>query len=164
MFLTSLFSTSGKRRGNGCATEYPGVYSRVSYQFGWIKGLVCEISNDPPNYFGCPADVGANNEQEPVTTPAPVSGARPSSSVVTPSPAPTPAGYLPIRVDVQLDLKSSDTGWALMSEDGEVIAEVEPGQYTNPYELTQTMVYLPPLTQFSFVIKDTAGDGKYSTV
>jgi len=38
--------------GRGCAI-YPGVYSRVSQAYDWIRGEVCYKSIDPPDYLSC---------------------------------------------------------------------------------------------------------------
>jgi len=35
---------------------YPGVYTRISSVYGWIKQRVCELSTDAPDYFRC-ADI-----------------------------------------------------------------------------------------------------------
>lgn len=40
--------------GIGCGREeFPGVYSRVSRGYPWIKQQVCENSKNPPLSFGC---------------------------------------------------------------------------------------------------------------
>jgi hypothetical protein len=40
--------------GIGCASEsFPGVYSRISKAYDWIKKEVCAKSNAPPSSFGC---------------------------------------------------------------------------------------------------------------
>lgn len=38
--------------GRGCAL-YPGVYSRISSGYGWIRSEVCYRSVNPPSYMGC---------------------------------------------------------------------------------------------------------------
>lgn len=50
--------------GRGCAV-YPGVYSRISAGYDWIRGQVCYKSVDPPSYMQC-----QNSERDPkyVTT------------------------------------------------------------------------------------------------
>ena len=35
--------------GIGCARMFPGVYSRVSIAYDWIKETVCNVSSVPPN-------------------------------------------------------------------------------------------------------------------
>ena len=40
--------------GYGCAhKDFPGVYARVSAQYGWIKEQVCDKSSSPPESFEC---------------------------------------------------------------------------------------------------------------
>ena len=40
--------------GIGCGTEYfPGVYSRVSAAYPWIRSAVCANSENPPSSFRC---------------------------------------------------------------------------------------------------------------
>lgn len=42
--------------GISCAhDDFPGVYARVSAQYGWIQRHVCERSSAPPAYFDCDA-------------------------------------------------------------------------------------------------------------
>jgi len=47
--------------GRGCAA-YPGVYSRISYEYNWIRTQVCWMSFDPPAYFQC-----TENEKDPLS-------------------------------------------------------------------------------------------------
>lgn len=43
--------------GYGCAEDdYPGVYTRVSTQYRWIREQVCNRSSSPPDHFNCNAD------------------------------------------------------------------------------------------------------------
>ncbi|KAL7462188.1 hypothetical protein ACHAXS_002576 [Conticribra weissflogii] len=39
--------------GIGCSGGYPGVYSRVSTAYDWIRDRVCEESINPPESFRC---------------------------------------------------------------------------------------------------------------
>jgi trypsin len=40
--------------GYGCASpDFPGVYSRVSVGYKWIRNRVCRRSLDPPEWFDC---------------------------------------------------------------------------------------------------------------
>ena len=42
-------------RGFACADpNFPGVNSRVSSSFAWIRAVVCQESSAPPPYLGCP--------------------------------------------------------------------------------------------------------------
>ncbi|KAL9181817.1 hypothetical protein ACHAXT_012160 [Thalassiosira profunda] len=58
--------------GFGCAhNDFPGVYGRVSAQYGWIRETTCALSSDPPAYLDCPpssAGVQATSEPTADTT------------------------------------------------------------------------------------------------
>ena len=48
--------------GLGCASPiFPGVYARTSAEFDWIRETVCEMSANPPQYFGCDPPEGADD-------------------------------------------------------------------------------------------------------
>ena len=36
-------------------SNFPGVYSRVSKHYDWIRDNVCELSDKPPQYMNCPS-------------------------------------------------------------------------------------------------------------
>ena len=55
--------------GIGCASkDYPGVYSRVSAQYDWIKSEVCKRSKNPPASFGCGSTDRSSTTQDQVPT------------------------------------------------------------------------------------------------
>lgn len=57
--------------GRGCAV-YPGVYSRISYVYDWIRESVCIMSTAPPDVFECVqkvADEGVASPRRPESTP-----------------------------------------------------------------------------------------------
>jgi hypothetical protein len=60
--------------GRGCAV-YPGVYSRISEVYTWIRDQICYKSVDPPSYMQC-----QDSERNPIYVPA----------VIAVPPAPTP--------------------------------------------------------------------------
>lgn len=43
--------------GLGCANSFPGVYSRISSEYSWIRETVCANSVSPPSYFVCDGGV-----------------------------------------------------------------------------------------------------------
>eukprot|EP00980_Cylindrotheca_fusiformis_P016533 scaffold4954_cov106-Cylindrotheca_fusiformis.AAC.3 len=41
--------------GYECADpEFPGIYSRVSDQIGWLTETLCQLSETPPSFYDCP--------------------------------------------------------------------------------------------------------------
>jgi len=68
--------------GVGCnSPDFPGLYSRISDQIGWIDEIVCSLSDDPPADFEC----GGGQR---VKTPKPT---RRPTRRPTPAPQPAPA-------------------------------------------------------------------------
>jgi len=67
--------------GEGCArSEYPGVYSRVSTYYDWIRRETCASSSYPPAEFNC--DEFAPSPTAQPTTQAHTVSAQPTSSCV----------------------------------------------------------------------------------
>jgi len=84
--------------GRGCAQRrYPGVYSRISGEYDWIKAQVCGLANTPPAY--------CNDSNFPGTPNAPESGPTLTRNP-TPAPTrnPTPAPTRAPMSDSQSDL------------------------------------------------------------
>jgi secreted trypsin-like serine protease len=48
--------------GSRTCGVYPGVYTRISSVYGWIKQRVCELSTDAPKYFRCMTDAPMSND------------------------------------------------------------------------------------------------------
>ena len=75
--------------GVGCnSPDFPGLYSRISDQIGWIDEVVCELSDDPPPEFECvrPEEETDSPTRRPTT-------ARPTvRPTLRPSAAPVGAG------------------------------------------------------------------------
>jgi len=56
--------------GRGCAqSRYPGVYSRISGEFTWVKRQVCSLATDPPDF--CGNNNGTPPDTIPITAPSP---------------------------------------------------------------------------------------------
>lgn len=54
--------------GFGCGDDaFPGVYSRISHQYEWVRMTVCELSVNPPDYFECDAPTLAPAQNVEVT-------------------------------------------------------------------------------------------------
>ena len=71
--------------------EYPGVYTRISSFYEWLRGHVCDLSIEPPEYFLCDEIPATNVVKAPTlapfeTTGKGISSRRPSNE---PSRAPT---------------------------------------------------------------------------
>jgi len=50
--------------GDGCAEDrFPGVYSRISHNYAWVRDQVCLNSNDPPATFNCESDDTADEKE-----------------------------------------------------------------------------------------------------
>ena len=68
-----IVSFGSKRCG-----ELPGVYTRISSVYEWIRESVCDVSSDPPDHFQCSA-----------FTPTPTTPTPTSTFTSTPTEAPT---------------------------------------------------------------------------
>jgi len=80
--------------GIGCADiQFPGVYSRTSFFYGWIVEQICSLSpGNVPDYMACPTPsptISMSPTQSPVPTMSSVPSRSPSISP-RPSPPPTP--------------------------------------------------------------------------
>ncbi len=209
--------------GRGCAI-YPGVYSRISSGYDWIRKQICYMSSNPPEYLACSA-----NERNPTyLTPPSASPIRPTAAPASPTNAPvqqttapvqsTPAPntvpfmtpfrsipssnpptslpilapvaspldtpseskatpYTPqnenepavsadtgtmitVLVEIQLDAESDETGWYILSNDGQQLFNRPAGTYWDrPNELVWEVVQLPVNQTFFFVITDASGNG-----
>jgi trypsin len=87
--------------GIGCANKnFPGVYSRISEAYDWIKSEVCSKSQDPPaNLCGGSGEV--SNPKPPSSNPKP-----PKPSPPSPSPPSSEGGNGKWRTVLSEDFKS----------------------------------------------------------
>ena len=127
---------NAQNRGLSCADDnFPGVYSRISSQYDWIRSKVCEHSTSPPGYLECiprsplSGNIFADDLLEPTTTPLQ------SPPTMAPTRSPLPSGLERIRIEIELDDYPSHTGWSLSStidggtSPGEIIFEMPIGAY-----------------------------------
>jgi trypsin len=109
--------------GYGCASAtHAGVYSRLSYNYDWIRDKVCCLSSDPPASFGCPGGpspttFSPTNAPVLVPTPSPVASTTEGADTTTPSPVTSSPTFSPLpppiprtsfKVCVQLDMFPND--------------------------------------------------------
>lgn len=130
--------------GFGCADpNFPGVYSRVSSQYNWLKTTICANSNSPPAYLDCTTNYVANNPP-------------------TASPTTEKEGKGLITIFVETDpLNPQDLGWKLTSHpDGNTIDSRAVGYYTDQYqEAFRHEVLVDPEQFYRLTIYDQKGDG-----
>ena len=106
--------------GRGCAV-YPGVYSRVSKGYDWIRSEVCNKSVDPPEYMDCQAENAAKTAAE--STLALVPSSSPSQEPTLQLTA-NPVTNMPITQPTPVPMKSEAVdGSASNFGQGQVLAE-----------------------------------------
>ena len=133
--------------GYGCAIQgFPGVYSRTSFDYGWIKNTVCEVSSSPPSYFNCG------------------SSAVPTSTAPTPNPtAITTAeeGFIGATIEIQMDDFPQEIGFKvdLLGFTMENVIRRQAGIYTKAGEVVSERIFLEEGELYSFTIFDVRGDG-----
>lgn len=132
------------------------MYARVSEEFDWIKENVCNLSANPPAYFGCGGGTGPDPTSAPVApTPAPP----------TPTPpAPTP----PISVDLtfifvefELDQFPEETSWIVRDSSNSRVGGVSQNEYDNlsQFATTSKTLSVPVDSAYTFILRDSFGDG-----
>lgn len=120
--------------GFGCgSSDFPGVYSRVSHQFEWIREEVCKLSAAPPDYFDC------NRTTLP------------------------PAQNVSLTLIVSFDDYPEELGWVLVDETGfgVLLADVAPGDIVkSDAQSTVAFSYTAQeRSRLSFHIFDIMADG-----
>jgi len=172
--------------GLGCADDvFPGVYSRVSAQYDWIRTTVCDLSTRPPPHFDCGATSAAGSfaivppppppPPPPPLIPSPPTH-RPTSVPTTPAPtrSPLPDGRRRLSIAVRLDDAPADTGWRLTTlwddknanDEIVVIFEEPPGSYSmdDANGLKRYEAIVDDEGFYNLTILDSNGDGFRGTV
>lgn len=133
--------------GLGCALEaFPGVYSRISEEFDWIAEQVCDLSDDPPDYFNCTTTDSQQYQEEQLL------------SEVTQD----------VTVVVELDDKPQETAWMMELDiqnaaggGGNGRDKYKPfGSYMTPSTSSVEVLSLPVGKQYKFTMLDRGADNK----
>jgi trypsin len=122
--------------GLGCAHHiFPGVYSRVSRQYDWIRDQVCELAESPPDSFDCQKATPPDNSND-------------QKRAVT--------------VEIFLDRFPKETGWLIRSNTGKSIAYIPVGGYkgleTKKEKHIVAKVELAVEQKYDFIMLDSYGD------
>jgi hypothetical protein len=138
-------------RGYTCADpNFPGVSSRISESYDFIRQQVCAFAPDTASDdFRC-AELIASY------TPSPTPGPVPTAPTM--SPAPT---FLtqPCVIMILLDNWATEIGWHLVDlVTKATVVEASPGTYTIEDEVVVQVDLIPGRT-YSFTITDSYGDG-----
>jgi len=147
--------------GRGCAV-YPGVYSRVSSAFDWIRTKVCRQSIDPPSYLQCKAaERGAV-----VTSPSPTNSQHTvqdregvSTNLNPALPLASKSDMVPLTVEIQLDSNSRDVGWFVATTGGVKIFDAPIGSYPYPNTYFKQDIMVESNMRYLFGIIDQSQDG-----
>jgi len=118
--------------GYGCGdSEFPGVYSRISHQYEWIRMQVCDLSEDPPAYFDCDA------------------------------PTLPPAQDMDLTVAITFDDFPDEITWELLDLYGLVVEEASIDTYidTEASSTVYTTFTVKERGDYTFNIYDAGGDG-----
>lgn len=120
--------------GLSCAHRiFPGVYSRISSRYNWIKSLVCNQAESPPDYFGCQPKPDLTNSEDDLET---------------------------IIVRMDLDRFPAETGWLIRSIEGKTKAYIPIGSYREMKKKSvQAVLQLAPNQSYTFIVLDSYGDG-----
>lgn len=122
--------------GLGCAMDtFPGVYSRISAEYDWIRSTVCQISKYPPSSFGCvtTSEAVGMGEKEQVT------------------------------LVIELGAKGQDTSWILEANDRgnfiEGTSYAPFGTYDSDNELAVESLQVAPNQSYRLTVMDRSGGG-----
>lgn len=89
LIMANSYGTNHKRDiqvgivsfGSKICGTYPGVYTRISSVFDWIRDTVCELSMNAPNYFHC-NDATPAKSRVPTKSPNDIPTSSPSSNPI----------------------------------------------------------------------------------
>jgi trypsin len=144
--------------GRGC-TILPGVYSRISAEYQWLREQICFMSIEPPSYLSC-TDAERNPKYALLQ-----STFSPTMAISTlPTAMTSHRDFInetsTVQIEIQLDTKSNETSWAIYSIEGVKVVDRPQGTYSN---VTSTLVVedimLSSDQSYIFVILDSKGDG-----
>jgi len=122
--------------GLGCAHNiFPGIYARISNEYDWIRNIVCEWAENPPESFECP-------NLEPETE------VNEGDNL-----------QIPVTMEIRLDRYSSETGWLLKSGQGSY-AYAPLGVYKgSENQIVLSTVDLDADKDYTLIMLDSFGDG-----
>jgi hypothetical protein len=145
--------------GYGCANPtLPALYARVSEVHGWIDKIVCELSAEPPEDFGCPSPVEKSLDLE--------GGCDTSASqnVIVEGCTPEEASTT-LVLEFQLDRNPEERGWILHSrkQRGVFFASQERPilSYADqePFSSVSEKFQVPDNDYYVLTLLDSSGDG-----
>ncbi|KAL7482728.1 hypothetical protein ACHAW6_008385, partial [Cyclotella cf. meneghiniana] len=125
--------------GIGCASsKYPGVYSRVSNGYDWIKTNVCSMSSSPPSYL-CALTGNTNPPTVNNPTTGPPTHSKPTTSPSTNNKPTTkpPTNKPTIKPPTNKPTKSPRTSKPTKSS-----------RDNRPTQVSYSLIALPPLSAF----------------
>jgi secreted trypsin-like serine protease len=152
--------------GRGCAV-YPGVYSRISSGFDWIRSEVCRLSNDPPSYFECTGAERGQTSTGTSSTADPISVQAQESPIGLNTYPDTKSTLIPVSssnmarltIEIQMDSNSQEVGWFVSTTGGKMLLDVPSGSYTNPNAYVKQKILVQRDTRYLFGITDASRDG-----
>lgn len=141
--------------GEDCADSiFPGVASRVSVAWDWIRDRVCSIdgATGTPSYFGC--------TDEHTYSPAPSMSPTTTEDKMEAESrfASTDFSTRKVAVEIFLDVYSEETSWKLVDSDSNEIQKVEFDTYEFENKIKEVFE-LEIGAEYTFTIYDRYGDG-----